>query len=487
MTKEQILRQKFQIDPAYFLQEVLGIPKTGLWEGQHRICEAVANNRRVTVPSGHALGKDFLGGGLGLWFLYSFVPSVVIYTAPSIRQVKDVMWKEMLMKYEKRKIDLPGKLTMLNLKVAEGHFMTGFTTKETKGQTGKFQGYHSPNILIIVSEAQAVDDVIFEEIEGLMTSNNSKLLLLFNPLRSVGKAARSVTEEEYKTVRLNCLDAPNYKERKEILPGVVSYDWVEAKRQQWGEESPFWYGRVLGLVPPMGVDNVISRALIDKNLKRIVYQQSLGHITSVDFACGGLDTTQIYNWIDGKVENEYTFGQTSAPANATNVRLAIKENQSTLFISDADGLGLSNIQFVEKDLKDVVKYIKIMPLNSNSRDEEQDPEHQYHNLRAQMWFYTRELLEQGNLPVPDDDCLIEELIEPTYFVNKQGRIQIEPKEDIKERLGRSTNKADAFIYGVWGRKFVKNIKAMRTFNQVRRARVEDRRVKCRNGGFGVRV
>ena len=41
-------------------------------------------------------------------------------------------------------------------------------------------------------------------------------------------------------------------------------------------------------------------------------------------------------------------------------------------------------------------------------------------------------------------------MEPQYFENKQGMIQIEDKADIKERLGRAPGLGDAFIMLQWG-------------------------------------
>jgi hypothetical protein len=65
----------------------------------------------------------------------------------------------------------------------------------------------------------------------------------------------------------------------------------------------------------------------------------------------------------------------------------------------------------------------------------------YKNRRAEMWFELAEWVKaSGWLPnIPE---LIAELATPTYtFVN--GKFQLEPKEQVKERLGRSPDLADA--------------------------------------------
>ena len=64
------------------------------------------------------------------------------------------------------------------------------------------------------------------------------------------------------------------------------------------------------------------------------------------------------------------------------------------------------------------------------------------NRRAEMWYGVREWLKSGGRLV-DDECLKAELTAPTYSFDASGRIKLEPKEEIKARLNRSTDRADA--------------------------------------------
>ena len=93
------LIDKLQKDPHYFLTKFLGV--TRIWDDQReygdqmKIIQAVAKHQRVAVPSGHSLGKDFCSARLMRWFLYSFMPSIVISTAASDRQISKVIWGEL--------------------------------------------------------------------------------------------------------------------------------------------------------------------------------------------------------------------------------------------------------------------------------------------------------------------------------------------------------------------------------------------------------
>lgn len=64
------------------------------------------------------------------------------------------------------------------------------------------------------------------------------------------------------------------------------------------------------------------------------------------------------------------------------------------------------------------------------------------NRRAEMWYGVREWLKSGGRLV-DDECLKAELTAPTYSFDASGRIKLEPKDEIKARLNRSTDLADA--------------------------------------------
>ena len=66
----------------------------------------------------------------------------------------------------------------------------------------------------------------------------------------------------------------------------------------------------------------------------------------------------------------------------------------------------------------------------------------YVNKRAEMWDNIRLWLEQGG-GLPQNTRLRAELSIPEYFYDNAGRIQLEPKEKIKERVGYSPDVADA--------------------------------------------
>ena len=56
----------------------------------------------------------------------------------------------------------------------------------------QFQGFHSPNMLIVVGEADGVSDEIYEAIDAVMTAPDPLLLLIGNPTTVTGAFRRAV-------------------------------------------------------------------------------------------------------------------------------------------------------------------------------------------------------------------------------------------------------------------------------------------------------
>ena len=69
----------------------------------------------------------------------------------------------------------------------------------------------------------------------------------------------------------------------------------------------------------------------------------------------------------------------------------------------------------------------------------------YVNKRAEMWDAVREWLSSEELPVqlPKDDGLLEDLTCVRKKYDSCGRLQLESKEEVRKRLGRSPDLGDA--------------------------------------------
>lgn len=447
--------QGIRRDPETYMRK--GLKVQHWWDGMTRMLDAIVKYDKVVVHSGHSLSKDYLGGRLPLWFLSAYYPARVIMTAPSDRQVKHIMWAELSNAYNEAggKAVIGGELKSCLLDIEPNkHFALAFTTKETKGQTGKFQGLKAQNVLILVSEAQAVDDAIFEQIEGISTAHNTKIVLLGNPLSNTGFFARAIRDPKYgyHAVRLNCLDNPNYKEGREVVPGLASRKWCEDMLRKYGEDSAMYQGRVLGLVPDSSINTVIPYRLVEMAVEKplTLETRSTRRIVSIDPASFGDDECVIKVMEEGKVLETAITGQQRTTVTAAQAALLRKKWEADGFIVDTVGEGRG----VADHLIDVLEEEQVVEFKGSFEAVHKDD---YYNLRAEAQFYAREQFEKGFCSIPDDPLLMEELSE-TKYVTKKGLYLLEDKDEIKERLGRSPNRADAYIMGLWGLRLIKKLK-----------------------------
>jgi len=89
-----------------------------------------------------------------------------------------------------------------------------------------------------------------------------------------------------------------------------------------------------------------------------------------------------------------------------------------------------------------------VPVNVAERATATRNEGGYHRLRDQLWFGMRDwLLEDGALP--PNALQEQELVAPQFRFDAQGRYKVESKDEVRERIHRSTDYADALALAIY--------------------------------------
>ncbi|MCU0645820.1 MAG: hypothetical protein MUC94_16365, partial [bacterium] len=218
-----------QSDWNRFARDILGIR---LDQHQQEILHAVQTNRRVSVRSGNARGKDYVAATASLCFLYLNNPSKVINIAPTDRQAKKIMMTEIRKIHKNARFPLGGEIFENQIKFPHRpeRYLLAFKAVDYRDEV--WTGFHSPHLMVVVTEASGIEQQTFENIESILTGD-SRLLIVFNPNRATGEAYNSAKSPLYQKFKLSCLDAPNVTARKIIIPGQVDYDWVAEKVTKW--------------------------------------------------------------------------------------------------------------------------------------------------------------------------------------------------------------------------------------------------------------
>ena len=227
-----------------------------LWSRQEEVLDALMRERRVAVKSGNGLGKDFTAAVAVLWYLHCHDPAIVLSTAPTFRQVRHVLWRQIHRLHRQAADPLGGKLLDTRWELSEERYALGLSADGAD----QFQGFHCENVLVVVDEAEGVDEEIYEAIDSVMTSQNPKLLLIGNPTSTAGTFHRAFHQHSgiYKTITISALESPNVAKGSIEIPGLTTAEWVEERRVVWGEDSDMFRARVLGKFPRRGEDSLIS-------------------------------------------------------------------------------------------------------------------------------------------------------------------------------------------------------------------------------------
>lgn len=482
------LMDSWRADWNRFVRDALGVT---LDREQQDILSSVQFNPRTSVASGTARGKDFVAACAAVSFLYltprwntkrELVENTkVALTAPTDRQVRNIMMPEVARLYNRAKqrgILLPGRLTTSDIRTEnEEWFLTGFKADEHNHEA--WSGFHAVHTMFVITEATGIGDDTFAAIEGNL-QGDSRILLVFNPNTPIGYAARSQKGDRWEKFRLNSLTAPNVVQKRNVIAGQVDYEWVLDKVQQWcmpiseaertEEFDDFffegqWYRpedlfrkKVLGKFPKVADDVLIPQQWIEAAQER--WYQNGGHeplssdirMLGVDVAGMGRDSTcyceRSGRWVAPFVSKN-SGGQADHMAVAGEI-VNRRRHQPKMVVSIdtiGEGAGVYS-RCIEQDDRRFIISCKYSEGAKRLDKELSDVTGQYRfaNMRAYLFWCVRDWLNPKNdtgAMLPPDAQFLEEATEIRWSFRSDGRIIIEPKEDIKERIGRSPDKFDA--------------------------------------------
>jgi len=438
-------REFIGVDAVRWGKNALG---STYWSKQEEIIESVFDNRKTVVRSCNGPGKTFVASDIALCFLLNMSPAIVITTAPTFKQVKDVLWAEIRTKYdESLAAGMRGiECHQTRLEVAPGWFMLGISPD----QAVNLQGFHQTNVLIILDEAPGVKPEIVQGAETLMAAGNVHALWIGNPLQSSGHFYNAFRFGDWNRVHISYEMTPNFVDQQDnpdprdvnlpdsIKQKLISPEWVEERREEWGEDSPAFMSGCLGEFPKDDGLNVIPLQLCMDAINRET-EPTGPMVLGVDVGAGG-DLTA-YARRRGQVILDVTTQSTSEPEDVFQRILEMHQrDQYTMITIDSCGIGWGVVGTLRK------LGLPVRGLNVSERAN--DPEH-YPTRRDELWYAGRDWLKYGALR-DNDEQLKADLTAPIQLPpDHLGRRRVESKKDTKKRLKmRSPDRADAVLLAI---------------------------------------
>jgi hypothetical protein len=449
--------------------------------------KALAQYRRVAARGPHGLGKTTTASLVVLWFATTRdaagVDWKVLTTASAWRHLSVYLWPEIHKWARLIRWDVLGRapfsdLTELltrNLKLEHGA-----ASPVASNKAELIEGAHADSLLYLVDEAKIVPDATWDAIEGAFSGGRmdglpeSFALAISTPGPTTGRFydihRRAPGLEDWYTRHVTLEEA--------IAAGRITREWADQRKRQWGEDSALYANRVLGEFRAADEDSVIPLGWVEAAIERWHEWDAAGRppmpgrrVLGVDVARAGGDST-VFAFRLGVVVSKLTAYdrqdtmQTTARVQAAlaasgdpggpeelgepdqHQKLEQDEEQAApvgwVPVVDSIGVGGGVVDRLRELGVPVLAYTGAAKTRRRTRD----GEFGFANVRSAAYWNLRELLDPAfgaEIMLPPDDLMISDLTTPTWDVitGVPPKVQVEKKEDVVARLGRSPDRGDS--------------------------------------------
>ena len=430
----------------YLCRTVVSIEKV---EAKEAMCISVA------CPNHCYLTKDFIvTHNTGLiaaltwhFFLTNRTPKIGCLSVTE-SNLKANLWAELLMLRSKSEFAKRASKDGAQRITLVGHEGYSFIdarsyskTADAREQASALAGLHADNVMFAIDEGGTIPDAIYATADAALSTGDSptkkaKILTAANPEVPSGtlyRAAMGKSIQKWGIYKISGdPDDPKRAPR-------VSKTWAQELIDQFGRDNPWVMVNVLAQYPKTAVDTLLSEEEVHQAMNRTLPDKEVRtsqHRLGVDVARGGIDNTALVRRRGLKVYPiELAPSSLDGPELAGLIQLSIRDNGvERVFIDNTGGYGSSALDALRR----ANSMIDVSPVVYNARAQQNKI---YFNKRTEMWVRMRDYIRNGGC-LPNDPYLMEELCGAKVYFHG-GVLRLEEKDQIKIRIGRSPDRADA--------------------------------------------
>lgn len=456
--------KEWKNSPLLFVTECIGAkPSKQQVEG----LKLLPKTKRLSIHSGHGTGKDAFAAWAALWFSSTRTYPKVPCTAPTARQLSDVLWSEMSKWLRQSKVAdefVIQKDKIFHKQAPKEWWMRAISpsvkaTKEEQAET--LAGLHADHMMIIVDEASGVPDPMFIPLEGAMTQPDNRVILIGNPTKNVGYFHKT----HYDPIMSKKWAQLHWDSRESEL---VTKDMIDYFRDNYGEDSNVFRIRVMGLPP---IDDEMTFIPLSWAMQcvgnTIEVDPSWPLYLSVDVARYGDDESVIMPRRGNKIERWDTFKGMHTLDLSYHIVRCFTDMEASGVTIDEIGIGGGVVDWQQHDPRGIGQ----KAIGVNVAESSSDPK-RWHRLRDELWDKVRKNCMKSQYDFPDEtirmhgrdmnigNILADELSSVRYSLDNNV-LKVESKRDMKARGVKSPNVADALVmseylndvaYILWGAK-----------------------------------
>lgn len=421
---------------------------------------------KIAVASGHGTGKSQLSGWFCDWHLRVVDPylafqmlhgrvcpdifSQMLLTANNISQVRSGVWKYVGIAAGQVEAAYPWmkghfiKETqrLYNRDYKDEWYVLPKTASKHKPEG--VAGQHAKQYTVLVDEASGVEDVIHDVLEGALTQEGNRHILISQPTRSVGRFAEAfgTLKSIYRTFNLNAEEAP---------PPLVTMKWIgEMLVKYGGHHSPEYQIKVLGRLPDNLSGYLIPKSWLEQSQNVVItHKEAWGWVATVDVAEGVHRDSSVYTlWkVSGygpermaEVVKQVEYLELDELKFAREMWADIGGLPNITFGVDGDGPGRTVILHLEELGANVERIHWGLPPHTDADKK------RYRNQRAYSCVKTREAIFQNRRRLPPGKKVVEQGCRIPYKIDEAGRYVIMQKDQMKNEGIKSPDLFDTICF-----------------------------------------
>lgn len=423
--------ERYARDPYGWVVAVFAV-KPDPW--QEKNLKAIGNGeRRLSIRSGHGVGKSTFLAWVLLWFACTRFPYKAVVTAPTAPQLFDALWAELRAWFKKLPatwqliFDVTTDRIALKQRPDEA-FISARTSRAESPDS--LQGIHSRHVLLVADEAPGVPEKVFEAAGGSMSTPGAITILAGNPTKTSGFFWRThvLEADRWFCTRVSSTDSPR-----------VDPAWCREIAERWGLESNNYRVRVLGEFPISDGDTYIPAGLVESAMQRAVdIDIGVPEIWGLDVARFGTDSSVLIKR-RGRVVVDVPRRWTQLDLMGLTGHVmaewrAADNHRPAVIVVDSVGLG--------SGVADRLRELKVPTLDMNP-SETLPSNGRFVRMRDEVWDRMRTWFEGRDVAIPADDMLRDSLVIPKYGFTSDGKLRLETKSEMRSRGFHSPDDADA--------------------------------------------
>lgn len=502
------IRDTYRPIPHYYVQDILG---AHTWALQDEITKSVFENKLTAVKTCNSVGKSFIAARIALTWLSLYEGSIVITTAPTWRQVKDVLWRELAVANKLSKIKLTNKeVKQAGLDIDKDWYAVGLSTKYPEN----FFGYHAARLLVIVDEAGGVPPIIFKGVKAITPNAGAHILYIGNPTNPEGPFFEVFDNPKIlaKRFSISIFDSPNFTacgikttdDLVELFTAPEGVDELEFTKRvndelykrmdpvfrdvlidpytsyqdylEWGSDSNAWESLRLAEFPSQADNALIPAELVSMAMQMKGVDADSGKTYAelsgwnipdglpefgLDVARFGPDlnvlTPRHGGWVEAQQKWNKKGDQQKDLWETAERTLQVMNplDWNTRLNLDDTGLGggvSSHVRYLSQ--KEVAEgrpsyQLQMQAYNMASKEFMMEPD-KFHDITSELYWHLRGWFYRKEIALEYNKNLFNQLISRRWTI-VGGKIKVESKEDYKKRTkGKSPDESDSLALAFAG-------------------------------------